>query len=98
MANPQGSGFGDFCSLPDDPRVLEGTEGPMAHPEGSGFGVFCSLPDDPRVLEGTEGPMANPEGSGFGDFCSLPDDSKEGGMEGRAEGGTGRRKEGSMDG
>ena len=45
MANQQGSGFGDFCSLPDDPEVTEGTGRSIPNPEGSGFGVFCSLPD-----------------------------------------------------
>ena len=45
LSRPVGSGFGDFCSLPDDTEAAEGTVKPMANPEGSGFCDFCSLPD-----------------------------------------------------
>ena len=71
--NPEGSGFGVFCSLLDSPKVLEGPGRPMPNPEGSGFGLFCSLLDAPNATETPERPMPNPEGSGFRLFCSLPD-------------------------
>jgi putative hemolysin len=45
MANPEGSEFGNLCSLPDDTEAAEDTERQMANPEGSEFGNLCSLPD-----------------------------------------------------
>ena len=43
--NPVGSGFRDFCSLPDWPPPPQRPPQYSRFPVGSGFCVFCSLPD-----------------------------------------------------
>ena len=48
MPEPEGSGKGGKCSLPDEEDAMEDAVAEVASPEGSGKGEKCSLVDLPE--------------------------------------------------